>query len=113
MKRILKIVGWLLLAALLFIAFNTWRNWENIQRVFLGGVQVYETQAPELPADLPSPAILVFSKTNGFRHEEAIPAANELFAQFARDNGWGYFQTENGAAFSSEIPSVTMHYTPN
>ena len=82
-----------------FIAFN----WDPIQRIFLGGVKVYETEAPEVPADLPRPAILVFSKTNGFRHEEAIPAANALFARLAAENGWGVYQTENGAAFSPEI----------
>ena len=32
-------------------------------------------------------------------------AANALFEKFAKDNGWGYFQTENGAAFSPEILS--------
>ena len=101
-----KIGRWLLILlglAALLMAFSTWRNWDTIQRVFLGGLKVYETVPPELPADLPSPAILVFSKTNGFRHEEAIPAANDLFAGFAKDNGWGYFQTENGATFSPEI----------
>lgn len=87
----------------LFVAFSTWRNWDTIQRVFFGGVKVYETEPPALPADLPEPAILVFSKTNGFRHEEAIPRANELFAGFAKENGWGYFQTENGATFTPEI----------
>lgn len=88
-----------LVAAGLFVA----ATWETVQRMFLGGVKVYETEAPPVPADLPRPAILVFSKTNGFRHEEAIPAANSLFARLAADNGWGIYQTENGAAFSPEI----------
>ena len=38
--------------------------------------------------------------TNSFRHEEAIPVANVMFAELAQENGWGYFQTENGATFS-------------
>lgn len=80
-------------------------NRETIQRMFLGGVKVYETEAPAVPTDLPRPAILVFSKTNGFRHEEAIPAANALFARLAADNGWGIYTTENGATFSPEILS--------
>ncbi|HEX7856838.1 MAG TPA: ThuA domain-containing protein [Sphingobium sp.] len=80
-------------------------NWNLVQRAFLGGVKIYETQAPAMPAGLKRPAILVFSKTNGYRHEEAIPAANALFAQIAKDKGWSYFQTENGAAFSPEILS--------
>lgn len=83
----------------IFLLFNR----ETIQRMFLGGVKVYETEAPVVPANLARPAILVFSKTNGFRHEEAIPAANALFARLAADNGWGVYQTESGAAFSPEI----------
>lgn len=77
-------------------------QWDMIQRIFLGGVKVYESEAPALPDDLARPAILVFSKTNGFRHEEAIPAANALFADLAAQNGWGVFQTENGATFTPE-----------
>lgn len=102
-RTILKVAMWILLAGLALFAFSVARNWDTIRRVFLGGLKVYETVPPKMPADLKRPAILVFSKTNGFRHEEAIPAGNALFAQFARDNGWGYFQTENGAAFSPEI----------
>ena len=100
LKRILL---WTLLAVVAFFAFNIIRNWDTIQRVFLGGVKVYETTPPTLPDNLPRPAILVFSKTSGFRHEDAIPAANAMFAQVAKEKGWGYFQTENGATFSPDI----------
>ncbi len=102
-RKILRVLLWVLLAILLLFVISTIRNWDTIQRVFLGGLHVYETTPPELPEGLPQPAILVFSKTNGFRHEEAIPVANALFGKFAKDNGWGYFQTENGATFSPEI----------
>lgn len=103
LRKILRIVLWVLLAAALVFGILVWRNWDTIQRVFLGGLKVYENTPPTLPGDLKRPAILVFSKTNGFRHEEAIPVANALFAELAKENGWGYFQTENGATFSSEI----------
>jgi uncharacterized protein len=96
---------WGALALLVLLVISVAWNWETIQRVFLGGVKVYETTPPALPAQLPRPAILVFSKTNGFRHEEAIPAANAMFAQVAKDNGWGHFQTENGATFRTDILS--------
>ena len=105
MRKAVRIVLWVLLALLVLLAIQVARHWDTIQRVMLGGVQVFETTPPELPADIRRPAILVFSKTNGFRHEEAIPAGNTLFAQMARDNGWGHFQTENGATFSPEILS--------
>lgn len=81
-------------------AVSTALSWNTVQRVMLGGVKVHETTPPDLPADLKRPAVLVFSKTNGFRHEEAIPAANAMFAEIARSRGWGYFQTENGGAFT-------------
>ncbi len=103
LRRVLKFLMWLVLAALVVLAIQVARNWDTVQRVFLGGLKVYETTPPALPANLPHPAILVFSKTNAFRHEEAIPAGNALFQQIAKDKGWGYFQTENGATFSPEL----------
>lgn len=103
LRKVLKIIGWLLLALLAVLAVGLWRNWDTVQRVFLGGVKVYETTPPALPADIKRPAVLVFSKTNAFRHEEAIPAAAKMFEDLAKENGWGLFQTENGAAFSPEI----------
>ena len=103
LRKILKIVGWLLLVLLLLFAFGLWRNWDTVQRVFLGGLKVYETDAPTLPNDIKRPAILVFSKTNAFRHEEAIPAANALLDALAQENDWGIYKTENGAAFSPAI----------
>jgi uncharacterized protein len=103
MKRFFRWLLWGLLILLVVIAITAAWNWTTIQRLFLGGVKVYETTPPALPTELTRPAILVFSKTNGFRHEEAIPAANAMFAQVAKTNGWGYFQTENGATFSPEL----------
>lgn len=104
-KRILRVVLGIALLAVALLAIQIVRNWDTIQRVFLGGVKVYETQPPIIPDDLHRPAILVFSKTNGFRHEEAIPAANAMFTDMAQKNGWGIFKTENGATFSPAILS--------
>jgi uncharacterized protein len=102
-RRIIKwLLGGLLILAIAFAGLIAW-NWEMVQRIFLGGVKVYETTAPTLPADIKRPAILVFSKANGFRHDEAIAAANALFAKMAGSEGWGHYQTDNGAAFSPEI----------
>jgi uncharacterized protein len=101
LKWVLGILIVLIIGAGLFVAWN----WETVQRLFLGGVQVFETVPPQIPAQINGRAILVFSKTNGFRHEEAIPAANSLLTEIANDEGWQVFQTENGAAFSPEILS--------
>ncbi len=103
-RKILRLIGWILLAALLIFAVLLWRNWDTVQRVFLGGLKVYETKAPtDMPANLTRPAILVFSKTNAFRHEEAIPAAGKMFDAIAAKNGWSIYHTENGATFSPDI----------
>lgn len=63
---------------------------------------VYETRAPSLPEDLKHPAILVFSKTNGFIHKEAIPAAQALFKQLGQANGWSVYLTDNAAVHNAQ-----------
>ncbi len=60
----------------------------------------HDLVAPALPADLGSPALLVFSKTNGFRHEEGIVGGGQALAEIAADNNWGLYATENGAVFN-------------
>ena len=62
----------------------------------------HDRVAPELPAQLARPAVLLFTKTNAFRHEEAIDAGSALFEAIARDRGWGLFRTENGAVFAPD-----------
>ena len=98
-----KALLWLFGGLLLLIAIGAAANWDLVQRLFFGGVKVYEKVPPKLPAEIARPAVLVFSKTNGFRHADTIPVASKLIEDFAKENGWGYFQTENGAAFSPEI----------
>lgn len=61
----------------------------------------YETIAPELPA-FTRPAVLVFNKTNGFRHKDAIPVANEVFAKLITAQGWDVFITDNAAVHNPE-----------
>lgn len=105
LRKVLKAIGLVVLVLLVALGVFAWRNWDTLQRVAFGGLHVHESIPPELPADLPRPAFLVFSKTNAFRHVEAIPAANALFAEVARQKGWGVFETENGAAFTPQILS--------
>jgi Trehalose utilisation len=60
----------------------------------------YDSVSPVLPRDLVNPAILVFSKTNSYRHD-SIDAANAMFREIANERGWGIFETENGAVFNA------------
>jgi len=61
---------------------------------------VYESTPPELPAALAAPAFLIFSKTNGYVHEDAIPAGIRVLEEIARGRGWSSFATANGAVMN-------------
>lgn len=77
--------------------------YENIKRAMGKTEPVFETTPPALPADLgPRPRILNFSKTNGFRHSEAIVAATASVEAIAQAKGWTVYTTENGAVFNDE-----------
>ena len=91
-SRILRNVGLLGLSVLLLAGCSS-------LRVFFPS-KTYETIASEVPAALSKPAVLLFSKTNGFRHDEAIPAVNALLTELAQERGWSVFATENGAIFN-------------
>ncbi len=63
-----------------------------------------DTVPPELPPGLEEAglAVLDFTKTSGFRHEEAIPAMSALVAEIGARRGWAVFSTENAAVFRPE-----------
>jgi type 1 glutamine amidotransferase len=55
---------------------------------------------PLLPA-LGRPAVLVFSKTNGWRHD-SIPQQVEAVTALVRKRGWSVYATENAAIFNAQ-----------
>lgn len=60
----------------------------------------FDSVPPELPP-LERPAVLIVSKTNGYRHDsiaEAVPAIEML----AKARGWSSFATENAAVFNPQ-----------
>jgi type 1 glutamine amidotransferase len=69
---------------------------------FMFPSRTHETERPALPADLSRPAVLLFTKTNGFRHDEAIAAGIPLYEAIAARRGWSLFHTESGAVFNAE-----------
>lgn len=60
----------------------------------------HDTVAPPLPTGIESPALLLFSKTNSFRHVDGIEAGSALLKDIAEKRGWSAFHTENGAVFN-------------
>ena len=98
MRKILRIVGFSLLGLLLLIVIGGGAFVYKARY----GFNFYDTNPPELPANLGDNAVLVFSKTNGYRHADAIEASQSAFKQMAAENGWSLFATENGAVFNPE-----------
>jgi type 1 glutamine amidotransferase len=65
----------------------------------------HDRVAPEIPDSFGRNAetrVLVFSKTNSYRHEDGIPAARVLFDEIAARRGWAVYHSENGALFDPE-----------
>lgn len=61
-----------------------------------------DTVAPELPTRL-NEGVLIFSKTNGYRHVEQIPHATAVIGDLARAGGRQSFATENAAVFRPDL----------
>ncbi|MET3710891.1 type 1 glutamine amidotransferase [Sphingomonas trueperi] len=62
---------------------------------------IQDSVAPTLPQGLQH-AVLIVSKTNGWRHIEHIPHSNTVLASIAKDLGRASFVTENAAVFNDE-----------
>ncbi len=63
---------------------------------------VYDEVAPEITEWMVQPAILVFSKTKGWRHNEGIAGADRFFVELSVDKNYGIFTTANGAVFNAK-----------
>jgi uncharacterized protein len=63
------------------------------------GFHRYDSHPPALPDTLRKPSVLIFSKTNGFRHD-SIEASSAALSAIAQRRGWSVFLTENAAVFN-------------
>ncbi|MGA0557625.1 ThuA domain-containing protein [Larkinella sp. VNQ87] len=62
---------------------------------------VFETERPADPGAIGAKGVLIFSKTNGFRHESIEPGLAAL-QKTGQARGWDVRATENGAFFNDE-----------
>ncbi len=99
--RTLGIVGGLLVVLLGLFGYAAW---QRIAPALGYKDPVIDVVPPKLPPELDAAplALLLFSKTSGFRHEDAIPAARASVEAVAVRNGWTVFATENAAVFNDE-----------
>lgn len=65
------------------------------------GATNYDTTPPEISQYMADRAVLVFSKTRDWRHNEGIAGADRFFADLTSETGRGFFTTENGAVFNA------------
>jgi len=96
----MRILKYLLVLVLLLAALSLFAIWRVGAWHLVFPSRAHDTVAPSLPTDLAEPALLVFSKTNSFRHAEGIDGGARALRDIARERGWGYFHTENGAVFN-------------
>ena len=100
--RLFKRVIYILLAAMLVLLLSVlslvW--YVGAWKVFFPSTS-HDTQPPVLPLNLVSPSILVFSKTNSYRHGDAIDSGRKVFKKMADAEGWSLTFSENGAIFNA------------
>ena len=102
--RVLGVLAVILILVLvgLSLMFMTAVGPGNFGRLVLGIGSSYDKTPPQISAKLAYPAILIFSKTNGFRDDAQIVAANRALEEIARQRGWGSYATENAAIFNPD-----------
>jgi hypothetical protein len=102
----MRLLRWAIAAALLLLAALALRVWPEVRAARGGRAPVIDRVAPALPAELGADgavAILLFAKTSGFRHAEAIPACERSVREIAAARGWQVFATENAAVFDDAL----------
>jgi uncharacterized protein len=92
---------WIGAGVLALLGFAAVMVGPSLYRVSIG-VNRYESVPPMLPDHLHETAILIFSKTNGFRDDEAIEAARNALIGISRRHGWSAVVTDNAAIFNPQ-----------
>ena len=100
MKKIFKIILWTILSviAILIVLLGGF-----MYKVKNGFPVVYETEIPYINFPENRQAILLFSKSSGFRHAGSIDTSKIVFAELARRNNWFLYDTEDGGVFSPQL----------
>ena len=99
MKKFVKILGWTLFSIIMMlsVALGTF-----IYKVKYGFPVSYETEAPNIQFPADQAAVLVFTKTTGFRHAESIDASIPLIKQLGEKHHLFIYETADGGVFNAE-----------
>lgn len=96
----MRIIKWLLIGLILLVVLGLFGVWRIGAWNLMFPSSEHDAVAPALPSDLAATAILLFTKTNSFRHVEGIEGGTKALSEMAYARGWGLFHTENGAIFN-------------
>ena len=99
MKKFLKILLWVSLTLILLVVAA---GGLFFYKVTNGFPVTYETKKPELNIQASTTAVLLFSKSTGFRHGESIEAGKKRFAELSKTNNWQLYSTEEGGVFNPD-----------
>lgn len=106
--RALKIGGIVLLFLVVVLCLLAWFGGRALKQdqPQMFAEPIYDTEILNLPGEFiaqsKQPAILVFSKTNGFRHRDGIAGAKAFFESLALEQDWLVYYSENASVFSEE-----------
>lgn len=90
------------LGALLLVIAFVGVAYYHLSSVGLIPRKEYETASPKLPG-FKKPAVLIFSKTNGFIHKDTLPVAKSVLSTLVSAQGWEAYVSDNGAVHSPEL----------
>jgi type 1 glutamine amidotransferase len=98
MKKVFRILLWsaltlVVLLGLLFMGF--------MYKV-KNGLPIFETEIPKIDFPANQEAVLLFTKSTGFRHSGSIDASKPIIAEMAKKNNWFLYETEEGGVFNTE-----------
>lgn len=99
MKKFFKILAWTVLVIIILLVGAGSLFFYKVQNGFPVS---YETEKPELKIPENQKAVLVFSKTTGFRHGESIEASLPIIKQIAQKNNLFVHETEEGGVFNAD-----------
>jgi type 1 glutamine amidotransferase len=99
MKKVVRIVLWSIVS-LIILAVAAMAVFAY--KVANGFPVSYETEVPVINFPANQTAVLLFSKSTGFRHGESIDAGKKVFAELAKKNNWFLYSTEDGGVFNKE-----------
>lgn len=97
MKKFLKILLWTAgsLIVVLSVALSLF-----IYKIKNGFPVSFETEMPAIEFPAGKRAVLLFSKSTGFRHAGSIEAGKKVLAELAAKNDWFLYDTEEGGVFN-------------